>query len=423
MSVTQVISWLRALAWVFIIGLGAWVLTCIYRTLMLFFVAAAMSYLLYPWVRWLHERSLAFLGGRKLSWTSAVILAYLTLPGVFGGAVLVTVPAVTSQVETLQRQLPEQYDRLRVAVLYWQGRLDQAHLPPTLQQQVNNLVANAVNRMGETLANFFGQIGNMLLYSMLLVLYLIVALIVSNFMLLYLPEMKARFYDAIPQGYRDEVGQVLHEIHFMLGGFIKGTFCLSLSAGIGVFVALTALSRLAPAIPGFVPFDYSLIVGLLTMLAYPIPILGLAVLTLMVLMMAWFQGGSAAYVFTVASTVVVVFNAVDRVVGPRVMSKAMGVSPLFIMFAAFAGAEFMGFWGMLLGVPVAAALKILFRYVRSRFLVPQEGEPMAALVEAAEGALGSVPEVVPRVASVVGGGTQAGKTVAGKEHVADRGTR
>jgi len=83
-------------------------------------------------------------------------------------------------------------------------------------------------------------------------------------------------------------------------------------------------------------------------------------------------------------------TAVDRVVGPRVMSKAMGVSPLFVMFAAFAGAELMGFWGMILGVPVAAAMKVLFRYVRRRFLVPQEGDlDVASMMVAMDGSTAS----------------------------------
>jgi predicted PurR-regulated permease PerM len=44
------------------------------------------------------------------------------------------------------------------------------------------------------------------------------------------------------------------------------------------------------------------------------------------------------------------------------MGQSVGVSPIGVMFAVFAGGELFGIPGLLLGIPAAALIKILWRY-------------------------------------------------------------
>ncbi|MCA9779085.1 MAG: AI-2E family transporter [Candidatus Eremiobacteraeota bacterium] len=74
-------------------------------------------------------------------------------------------------------------------------------------------------------------------------------------------------------------------------------------------------------------------------------------------------------------TINVVNVFIDRTVQPKLMSSAIGVSELFVLFAAFAGGEVAGIWGMLLGIPVAAMGKALFEWFHTNFLVVEELSP------------------------------------------------
>jgi predicted PurR-regulated permease PerM len=47
---------------------------------------------------------------------------------------------------------------------------------------------------------------------------------------------------------------------------------------------------------------------------------------------------------------------------PKIMGTSIGVSPIGVMFAVFAGGELFGFPGLILGIPAAALIKILWRY-------------------------------------------------------------
>jgi len=361
--------WSRILAWAAIIAISLYVMGRIHYTLLLFGVAGAMTYLLLPWVRWVYEGQAPLLG-RPGSWTGAVLIVFLALPLLFGGVALVAVPAVSQQIDTISESQESLVTKLSSMATYWQARFDRLRLPPRVKQHMQHLVEQVVSRLGEVTFAVVAQAPNFLLSAAYWVFFLLMALLVSLFMLLNVPEMSLQFYEQVPPAFREDVRDLAEEINVIFGGFLKGTAILSVINGVLVLVALSVLSIGSYlGIPGFVPSQYSVLLGFLGVILYPIPIVGIAVLSLSAMLTAWLEGGSALYVCLVTGTVVVSSVFVDRVISPRIMSSAIGVSPLFIMFAALAGAELLGFWGMLLGVPVAAALKLVFRYVRNRFLI------------------------------------------------------
>ena len=55
----------------------------------------------------------------------------------------------------------------------------------------------------------------------------------------------------------------------------------------------------------------------------------------------------------------------DNLLVPRIMSKSVGISPIVVMFAVFAGGELFGLAGLLLGIPAAAMALVIWRFFRS----------------------------------------------------------
>lgn len=372
MHAAQIIAWLRASAWVAIAVVALWLLTKIQYTIATFGLAAALSYLLYPAVHWIFTHGIALVG-RQLSWSLSVFAVYLTLPVLLGLTLWVSVPALTAQIDTMSQNLPHQMERLQRAATYWQGRFDRVRLPQAVRDQMQALVTQSLNRFADFMGNLVGHVANGLFSTLTMMLFFLVALIISNLILLTLPDSMRQMYEAVPEQFRGDIKQLIYEVNVVFGGFIKGTFILSTLASLVVFGLLNGLGLLSwLGMPDMVTFQYSLLLALATLVLYPIPILGLIGLVAIGGLAAYVQEGtSALYVLSVVGILVGTVLSVDRLVGPRVMSHAMGVSPLFIMFSAFAGAELFGFWGMILGVPMAAAVKVLFRYVRSRFLSPE----------------------------------------------------
>ena len=53
---------------------------------------------------------------------------------------------------------------------------------------------------------------------------------------------------------------------------------------------------------------------------------------------------------------------------PRLVGERVGLHPVWVLFAVFAGGEVMGFVGVLISVPAAAAIAVLVRYFIDRYL-------------------------------------------------------
>jgi hypothetical protein len=67
---------------------------------------------------------------------------------------------------------------------------------------------------------------------------------------------------------------------------------------------------------------------------------------------------------------------VMNVVGPRIMSGAIGLHPIYVVAAMLVGGQVAGFWGALFGIPVAGALNLigrpLLRRMRHQMPIYQE---------------------------------------------------
>jgi hypothetical protein len=51
-----------------------------------------------------------------------------------------------------------------------------------------------------------------------------------------------------------------------------------------------------------------------------------------------------------------------NVISPRIMSRSIGIHPIFVFLALLLGAKLAGFWGVFLAVPVAGIINTFARY-------------------------------------------------------------
>ena len=158
----------------------------------------------------------------------------------------------------------------------------------------------------------------------------------------------------LPESHRDAVKSYLREIDKNLQQFLKGQ--------VTVIAIISAISCIAYSIVG-VPF--ALVVGLLAGFCNAIPTFGPFIgsgFALLAMLMGFAAGDFAVVEFLVRSAVVVgvalgVQTIDNSLVSPKVMSDAVDVDPLLIMFSVIVGATVLGFWGVLLAIPIIVVIK------------------------------------------------------------------
>ena len=157
----------------------------------------------------------------------------------------------------------------------------------------------------------------------------------------------------IPKSKRERVQGIMDPVLVKIGGYIAGNAVVSVIAGIVSFAFL--------AIVG-VPFPVAL--ALWVAIADLIPLVGATLGAVPAVIVAFFDSpgtGIAALAFFV------VYQQVENYfVAPRVMTKAVDLSPAAVLLAALTGAALLGVVGVLMAIPAAAAIKL----ISNEILVP-----------------------------------------------------
>ena len=162
------------------------------------------------------------------------------------------------------------------------------------------------------------------------------------------------FIMLVPERHRETVKTYLREIDRNLQQFLKGQ--------VAVIAMVSVISCIVYSIIG-VPF--ALVIGLLAGICNAIPTFGP------------FIGGGFAYIAMLMGLAAGDFGIVDflirsafvlgailgiqmldnSLISPKIMSSAVDVDPLLIMFAVIVGASVLGIWGVLLAIPIIVVVK------------------------------------------------------------------
>jgi predicted PurR-regulated permease PerM len=170
--------------------------------------------------------------------------------------------------------------------------------------------------------------------------------------------MKDKIRELIPARYREKVDTVWADINKTLSAFVRGQFTVALVMAFCYSVGLY-----------FIGTPMGLFVGILAGFSSIIPYLALVTGLIPALALTWFQFSFDWQLLAVLG----LFGAVQLLEGfyltPKIMGKSVGLHPVGIMLALLIGGFAFGFVGIIIAVPTAAVLKVLWyhfdKYYRS----------------------------------------------------------
>ena len=338
----QALFWLCAFA-------GVALFLYLFANILLPFVAGlALAYLLDP----LADR-LERLGLSRL-WATVVILVVFVLG--LALAVTLIVPVVGSQLAGFIERLPATVQRLQELIAQqneqWLGKL--------LGQGIGQLkssIGTVVSQGVDWLTSFLGSLwtGGQAVVSVLSLL--VVTPVVAFYMLVDWDRMVEAIDDYTPLRHKETIRRLAREMDEGIAGFVRGQALVCLILGTFYAIALTAVGLnfglvigLGAGLIGFVPYVGS-ISGLLVSV-------GVAVVQF------WPDWTMVALVFGI-------FVAGQFVEGnilqPRLVGRSVGLHPVWLMFALVAFGYLFGFVGLLVAVPLAAAVGVLARFGMERY--------------------------------------------------------
>lgn len=341
-----------------------WLVGKIFTTVLIFSLALLIAYLVTPAVAWLSSKRLPGAKGRQLiPWPLATLIVYLLISGILIFLIAIFVPITITQANALGTSMPQYIhkvdDFFKSAELWREG----LHISPETEANLEKYGSVLLGKTSPLVSTMAKSLANGILECFTALLIFIAAFIFSLYIVLEEKQIRKLFLDMFPQPWREDTEELLRNSGKVVGGFIRGILNLSVITGIFTYLALLPLKFFG------ISYDYSLLTAIAVALLYPIPFIG-----------AWlprFAGGLLAYLQTGNSIVAVwVFMIVSTVgllsenfIFPLVMGKGIGVSPLMVLFAMFAGGELFGLWGLILSVPAVAIIRLLFFYIQKHVTI------------------------------------------------------
>jgi predicted PurR-regulated permease PerM len=341
------IGWIAAGVCVVLAGL--WFALHIPKTIAIFTIAAFIAFGVGPISNRLE---------RRMPKVLAILVVFAALILLIAIGFVVVVPLTVSQVQLLVTNLPGYWTSGQTWVTDVENSLN--HHFPSMHLHSEGLSVRAITgpKMTSLATGVLASLGAIAVNTATAFFVGFSAIILSFFFLLNDAQIAEWFAGMFVPAKRETARKLAAEVTQVFGSYISGQIIVSTITGIVIAIATAAIG-----------FRFWEILGIIAAAAYAIPIIGMLIAQLIAVPMSLPQG--FWMVLWVQVIVFAVARVSDNVLVPKIMGESVGVSPIGAMFAVFAGGELFGIPGLILGIPIAALIKILWRYFMAPWLHAQ----------------------------------------------------
>ena len=274
------------------------------------------------------------------------------------GAILIFVLATLQIIPALVGQALQLFDTIPKLAQDFSGFLAE-RFPALLD--TNSTLNQSLAGLGQTIQSQGGALLNSVLNSarglINIVMLFVIVPVVAVYLLLDWDKMIARLDALLPRDHAPTVRTLAREIDQTLAAFVRGmgTVCLILGSYYAIALMLVGL-------------NFGLVIGFVAGLVTFIPYLGALIGGALAIGLALFQfWGDWVSIGLVAGIFVLGQVVEGNVLTPKLVGSSVGLHPVWLILALSVFGTLFGFVGMLVAVPVAAALGVVIRFAIAQY--------------------------------------------------------
>jgi predicted PurR-regulated permease PerM len=318
--------------------------------LMPFVAAIILAYLLDPVVDRLERMGLSRLFGTLL------VMLLVTL--VFVLVLLAAVPVLVNQLSAFIEKGPGYIARLQVLIAEQWGpliaRLGGPERLKEVQTALSGGMGDAAKWAGGVLTSIISGGSTVVGLISLLVLTPVIAF----YLLLDWDHMVAKVDGWLPRPQAPVIRQLARQMDQTVAGFLRGQALLCLILGAFYAVALSVIG-----------LNFGFLIGIVAGIISFVPFVGSIT--------GFLIGGGVAiaqfwpeywWILAVLGVFALGQFIEGNILQPKLLGDAVGLHPVWLMFSLLAFGSLFGFVGVLLAVPVAAAIGVLVRFMLGQYL-------------------------------------------------------
>jgi predicted PurR-regulated permease PerM len=284
------------------------------------------------------EPAVSWLASRRVPRWAAVTVVFVIALAVIGGSVAAAIPPLVDQARQFIDHAPHYMQQVQSHSSFF-GRLnDRFHVQQKITDTMNGSGGSMVSEVLKAGKTVFGTITDLL-----------IGLILTVYLLLNLPDIRATLYRFAPASRRPRTILIGDRIFAKVGTYMIGNLVISIIAGLSTFIWMMIFG-----IP--YPLLLAILVALLDLIPFGSTVAGILVAA--VALTVSLPVGIATLAFYLVFRL-----AEDYLLVPKIIGKAVEVPAVATLVAVLVGGELLGLVGALVAIPVAAAIQLLVQEV------------------------------------------------------------
>ena len=335
----------------------------IFNILSPFLIGAMIALVLYPFIKTLYNRffmGVCHIKSKKAAKMLSILVAYLIAVGAFAVLIGFVVPQIYKSITEIANQAPVWYENIRNLFTEFEDKHANSSIDYNfINQKIEDALPKLVDYMTGALTNMVPYILNTSMAILSGVLNLVIAIIVSIYMISdnknIFYHFKRFLYAVLPKKTADNTRIICKNCASIFINYIIGKsfdsiivmiicFIIMLILKLPYAVLISVIVGITNMIPYFGPYIGGVIGGVIIVIASPIKLI----------------------IFVI---MIVCIQQVDGLlIGPRIIGSTTGLKPVWVVFSITVGGALFGVIGMFLGVPVFAVLSYLLNITVQHFL-------------------------------------------------------
>lgn len=278
---------------------------------------------------------------RKMPRSLALALVYGGFLGLFLSAIFILWPILWQQLLKLYAEMPSMVTNIQ-HFLY----LLPEKFPQFLTKDiVDNSVAGFLEQLKSMGKNLFAASLASLPTLMAFIIYLVLVPIMVFFLLKDHQKIMQWLANFLPEE-KQLLVKVWSEVDEQIGNYIRGKVGEIILVGMVTYLVFS-----------FFGMHYSALLALLVGVSVLIPYVGAVVVTIPVVLVAFFQWGLDAHFAYLMVAYGIIHTLDGAILVPLLFSEAVNLHPVAIIVAVLVFGGWWGFWGLFFAIPLATLVK------------------------------------------------------------------
>ena len=318
-----------------------WTAFQVRHVLLLIYISCLLAVGFSPVVRLIERQKVLPIGTRRFPRWLAILVLYLMIVGAITGVGFAIIPPLVDQAQELWRARPWTviFERGQ-DFLISRGLLD--HRLSFTEAVQRAPVRGSTDAVGTVFGTIAGVVGGVFGFLTILIL--------TFYLLIEADQLRAGLIRLFPATRRARAAKASRDITVKVSAWLGGQMLLGTIIGVTTAIGLWLLG---------IPFFY--VLALIAGIGELIPVVGPILSAIPALAVAATISWNKALFVLIFFVVQQQFE--NHILVPKVMERQVGVSPVTVILALLIGGNLLGILGVLLAVPTAAIIQVLFNEV------------------------------------------------------------